>query len=178
MANGELIGATSKRYDGKGRDDRRSLGEVILAKRNRGEKMYGIAAELNISEPTARAYMKLALDARIPPTVDEYRRQMNDQLDTREAMMIQQIDALDAMLMSPDLTQTLALNILAERRQTVATLARLDERRAKLNGTDSPVRADVTVHNVDANEAELQEMMNEARAKAAREKTEQTDAVR
>lgn len=171
MANGELIGATSKRHSGRGSDDRRSLGEAILARRNRGEKMYEIVAELKISENTALAYMKLALDARIPPTVDEYRRQMNDQLDERAKMLQQQIDALDGMLNLPDVTATMALSVLAERRQTVATLVRLDERRAKLNGTDAPVRSDVTVTMQDGEDAELQEMIREQKARAAREAT-------
>lgn len=170
MRNGVLVGSTSKRHSGRGADDRRSMGEMILAARNAGQKMYGIAAGLNITEETARTYMKLALDARIPPTVDEFRRQQNDALDEREEMLRTQIAACDSILTSGIENPAVILSAMAERRQTVATLIRLDERRSKLNGTDAPVRADVTVHQVDTNEAELQEMMNEARAKAAREK--------
>jgi cell division protein FtsB len=170
VASGELIGATSKRHSGRGRDDRRSMGEQILARRNAGEKMYLIAAELRIGEETARSYMKLALDARIPPTVDEYRRQQNDALDERETMLRTQIDALDAMLTHPDLTQTMALALIAERRQTVGVLLRLDERRAKLNGTDAPVRVDATVTHLDTEDAELSAMIAEERARVANER--------
>lgn len=171
MAHGELIGATSKRHSGRGKEDRRSLGEIVLSKRTRGERMYEIAAELHISEQTAREYMRLALDARIPPTVDEYRRIQNDTLDQREVMMRQALDALDAMLGQLDEGQfALATSLLAERRQTIAALIRLDERRSKLNGTDAPVRVDATVTVNDSEDAELAELIAEERARVASER--------
>jgi len=177
MSSDVVIGSTSKRHSGRGRDDRRSMGEEILRRRTRGERMYEIVADLKISEDTANRYMKIALDARIPPTVDEYRRVQNDTLDQRETMLRQQIDALDAMLTTPDVPMSLAASLLAERRQTVATLLRLDERRAKLNGTDAPVRSDVTVTVQDGEDAELAEMIAEQRAAAAAREATKTDAV-
>lgn len=48
--------------------------------------------------------------------------------------------------------------------QAVDRLLKIQERRAKLLGLDTPVKADVTVHQVDARDAELMEMINEARA--------------
>jgi len=167
MGSEVVIGGTSKRHSGKGRDDRRHLGEIILSKRTAGEPMYLIAAELRISEDTARNYMKLALDARIPPTVDEYRRVQNEQLDQREQALRAQVSACDAILTMPDVTASMMLSAMSERRQTIATLIRLDERRAKLNGTDAPVRSDVTVTMQDGEDAELQEMIAEQRAAAA-----------
>lgn len=50
--------------------------------------------------------------------------------------------------------------------QAVDRLLKIQERRAKLLGLDTPVKADVTVHQVDARDAELLEMINEARAAA------------
>jgi hypothetical protein len=168
VTSGELIGATRKRYNGKGPDDRRSLGEQVLARRNAGEKMYAIAADMGVNEDTARSYMKLALDARIPPTVDEFRRQQNDTLDERENELRTQVRALDAMLTQLDPGQiTAALALIAERRQTIGVLLRLDERRAKLNGTDAPVRVDATVTHLDTEDAELNAMIAEERARAA-----------
>lgn len=170
MTSGELIGATSKRYNGRGPDDRRSMGETVLARRNAGEKMYAIAADLGVTEETCRSYMKLALDARIPPTVDEFRRQQNDTLDEREKELRTQISALDAMLTQLDPGQiTAALALIAERRQTLTALIRLDERRAKLNGLDAPVKSDVTVTVQDNEDAELAAMIAEQRARAASE---------
>lgn len=169
-----LMGARRRR-SGRGPDDRRAMGEVILAARNKGQKMYAICADLGISEPTGYTWMKLALDARIAPTVDEYRRQQNDALDERAAMLQQQIDACDAMLTTRDEegngpSMSLALSIMAERRQTVSALAKIDERRAKLNGLDAPVRTDVTLTVQDGEDAELAEMLAEARAAQANER--------
>lgn len=164
----ELAGSRRRR-SGRGPDDRRALGETILAARNKGQKMYAICADLGISEPTGYEWMKLALNARIAPTVDEYRRQQNDALDERAAMLQQQIDACDAMLTDPvdPPTKSMLLAIMAERRQTVIGLAKIDERRAKLNGLDAPVRTDVTLTVHDNEDAELAEMLAEARAAQA-----------
>lgn len=58
----------------------------------------------------------------------------------------------------PDITKNLAA---ADR------LFKAAERRAKLLGLDTPVKVDATVHQVDARDAELLEMVNEARAQRA-----------
>lgn len=84
MPAGQLVGATTKRHSGRGPNDRRSLGETILDRRIRGEQMRVICKHLGITEHTGYNYMRLALDARIPPTVDEYRRIQNEALDSRE----------------------------------------------------------------------------------------------
>jgi len=169
------LSGSQRRWAGRGPDDRRSKGEFILSQRNKGQKMVAIAHDLGVSEPTAYAWMKLALAARIAPTVDEYRAQQNDTLDERAAMLQQQIDACDAMLTAKDdegngPSANMVLSIMSARASYVALLLRLDERRAKLNGLDAPVRADVTVTHQDGEDAELQQIIRESQAKAAREK--------
>ncbi len=57
----------------------------------------------------------------------------------------------------PDITKNLAA---ADR------LLKAAKRRAELMGHDTPIRADVTVHQVDATDTALVELINEARAKA------------
>lgn len=51
--------------------------------------------------------------------------------------------------------------------QAIDRLLRIQERRAKLLGLDTPVRADVTVHQVDPTDIALAEMLREAEAKNA-----------
>lgn len=175
---GELIGSTRKKYNGKGPDDRRGMGEIILAGRNQGRRMFALCAELGVTEDTGRSYMKLALDARVPPTVDEFRRQQNDALDERLSSLQAQIDLLDVGLRSRDEegntpSATMVLALLAERRHTIVAMTRVEERRAKLNGLDMPVRVDATVTVQDGEDAELQQIIRESQAKAEREKGHQ-----
>jgi AraC-like DNA-binding protein len=53
--------------------------------------------------------------------------------------------------------------------KAVETLLRVAERRARLLGLDTPVKANVTVHHVDPRDLAIQELLNEARAKTAAE---------
>lgn len=147
-----LVGS-KRRSKGRSPDDRRSLGEMILAGRNRGERMHALARHFGIDEVTASNYMKLALEARIPPTVDEFRRQQNDVLDERTTMLQQQLDACTAALMADDLTEARMGTMMTLRLSTITTMLRVDERRAKLNGLDAPMRVEaVLVEHQDEDE--------------------------
>lgn len=53
--------------------------------------------------------------------------------------------------------------------KAIETLLRVAERRARLLGLDTPVKANVTVHHVDPADLALQEILVEARAKQAAE---------
>lgn len=165
---GELVGA-SRRYNGRGPTDRRHLGEQVLARRNKGETMYVIAADLGISEDSASRYMQLALDSRLVPTVDEYRRQQNDALDQIEQQNEEQMQLAEhlaregAKRTNPDLV----LRAASLRSEAIRQRVRIAERRAKLNGLDAPVTVNATVTHLDSRDAELEEIANEARAKAA-----------
>lgn len=140
--------------------------------------MHEIAKVLAIGEVTADRYMKLALEARIAPTVDEFRRQQNDRLDESSRKAAEQVEACEQIIRDeadkravggePNLA--IVLSAMRERANAVSLMLRIDERRAKLNGLDAPVQVQATVHQVDTEDAELAELVREAQAKAAAEK--------
>lgn len=179
--SGELVGSR-RRHSGRSPSDRRSLGEKVLAARNRGVKMHEVAKELGIGEATADRYMKLALEARIAPTVDEFRRQQNDRLDETMRRAEEQVDAANSIIADelakrgtddrPNVSVILAA--LRERANGLALALRVDERRARLNGLDAPTVVNATVHQVDAEDVELAELIREEQARAAAEQPKET----
>lgn len=179
-SHGELIGVTAQRNGGRGPYERRAMGEDILARRNQGQTIYTISQSLGVSEQTVYRCMRLALAARIAPTVDEFRRQQNDRLDqtqreieenTRAANEMARHALLDPLAPKIGLLQT-SIDL---RTKQIALQLRLDERRAKLNGLDAPIKVDATVTPVDPFDAEMSEMIRRAKAEKAAEET-QTDA--
>ena len=160
-----------KRHSGKSYADRLALGERVLAGRNNGLTMPMICRDLGISEDSGKRYLDLVLQARIPPTVDLYRRQQNDRLDQTQRAIEEQMDLANTIGRKGVETDnpTLMREAVAMRAQAIALQLRLDERRAKLNGLDAPVHLDVTVAQVDPLDAEMAEMVREAKAKMAAE---------
>lgn len=175
---GELVGSKQARFgpDGKSPKDRAWFGEKILAARNNGQTMPVIAKDLGLSLPTAYRYMDLALALRIPPTVDAYRTQQNDRLDQTQREIQHQIDAANYLVgeaMTPgNVSAPLLLKALEARDRAIALQLRLDERRARLNGLDAPIKVDAMVTQSDPREEELAEMVRQAKAKMAREKSD------
>lgn len=154
----------SRRQKGRGNADRRALGEQILAGRNKGQTMHAISRELGISEPSAYRYMNMALEARIAPTVDAFRAQQNDRLDETQRVIDENMRAADILgrrAVEED-SPALLERAVTLRNQTAALQIRLDERRAKLNGLDAPIKVDAVVTTQDIADAELQAMIREA----------------
>lgn len=163
---GDLVplGGTSRRHSGRGIYDRRSLGEQVITRRNAGEKMHVIAEDLGLSVKTCYAYMDLCLAERVALAVDEHRKLANDRLDETQAEISRQLDqanALARMGIEENRPSWVERGI-AQRAQALALQLRLEERRAKLNGLDAPVRVDVEHHVYDGVDAELAEMMRRA----------------
>lgn len=169
-----VVGSSDKRWGGRGYRERLDLGEKVLAKRNVGLPMVQAARDLGISRDTAERCMKLALAERIPPTVDEFRRQQNDRLDQTQREIEANIETANYLARKGAADENFAMveRAMAMRSQAVALQIRLDERRAKLNGLDAPIQADLTVHTVDPADAELAELLREAQAKAAAQSSE------
>jgi hypothetical protein len=63
----------------------------------------------------------------------------------------------------------LILEAIARRAQALDAKLRIAERRVKLNGLDSPVRTDMTVTEITAEDLELSALIEEAKAQAAAE---------
>lgn len=171
MAAGELVvpGSTNRRHSGRGHADRLAMGEKVLAHRNNGWTMPMICKNLEVSPATARRALELVLAERIPPTVDEFRRQQNDRLDQTQRTITENLELADRigrMGVEQDSVK-LVEQAIAIRSQQIALQLRLDERRARLNGLDAPVKVDATVTQVDPADAELAEMIREAKMKEA-----------
>ena len=166
---GELIGASQARHSGRGYRDRLALGERVLALRNEGWTMPMVAKELGISRATADRYLQVALAERVPPTVDEYRRQQNDRLDATQRTISENMEYADWLGRRgvAEENPKMVEQAIALRGQQVALQLRLDERRARLNGLDAPVKVDATVTQVDPADAELAAMIREMKAKEA-----------
>lgn len=179
--SGELVRVGSRRRQGGvGPNERVVIGERILDGRIRGEKMYDLAERLSqeygigISEPTAYRWMQLALDRRVVPTVDEFRKRENERLDATQRDLEENISAANAMIRLglEENKVSLIERGMNARMTAIGLQLRLSERRAKLNGLDAPIKVEATVSEADPREAELAEMVREARARAAREAQE------
>lgn len=174
MANsGRGVVATSwvGKHGGRSNIDRRAIGEKILDGRNRGRTMHEMVAEHGISEPSGYRYMKLALDARIAPTVDEFRRQQNDSLDLTERQNEEQLELAEHLARKgAELNNyDLILKAAAMRSQAIQVRVRIAERRAKLNGLDAPVQVKAEVVHLSEVDAELADIVRQAEEKVRRD---------
>lgn len=171
---GELVrvGGT-RRQGGRGPNERRAIGELILEGRLKGTQMHLLADEFDISEPTAYRWMQLALDARLIPTVDAYRERENELLDATQRQLQDNLEAANLLIRKglDDDKLGLVTKGMESRMQAIGLQLRLSERRSKLNGLDAPIRVDATITHRDAEDAELEELINEDRARAANEVT-------
>lgn len=172
---GELVRAVGgqRRQGHRSPKDREWLGEQVLALRNHGYTMPMVGKELDLPIATCYRYMDLVLAHRIPPTVDEFRKQQNDRLDETQREIVMQLDAANMLVRKAAENDAwpLLLDALKERDRALALQLRLDERRAKLNGIDAPIRVDATVNAApDPREEELAQMVREAKARMAAER--------
>lgn len=155
------------------------MGEAVLARRNGGETIYTISADLGISEESAYRYIRLAIAARIAPTVDEYRKQQNDRLDQTQRTIEENLHAATELAARAAAADPPSLALLERainlRAQQVGLQLRLDERRAKLNGLDSPIKVDVEHKAADPWDAEMAEMIRQAKAAQPVKEEVQTD---
>jgi hypothetical protein len=157
------------KYRGKTRTDRRAEAEQCLALRRDGQTVFQIAQALSMTEGLVHTRIKEALDARAAPLVDEYRKAGNDSLDARQRDARGNLVAAEALIefataaADPDLI----LKALAARAKGIELMLRIDERRAKLNGLDAPVQVETTVTVLDAEDAELAQMIRRTRQREA-----------
>lgn len=158
-----IVGPAGKTYDGKGEKERLAEAEAILSEFLLGTPVAILSERFELSRATIYRRVDEALAARIVPTVDEYRQQQNALLDDLTAKWRQQVDAAEVML-SDAAEQRSIVGVeraMKLRSDALAGLLRVVERRARLNGTDAPVRVEATVTDatpsIDAKVAELAE---------------------
>ncbi|MFC5947062.1 hypothetical protein ACFQH9_02065 [Pseudonocardia lutea] len=109
-----------------------------------------IAKQFGVSQATVQRRIAEWCAKVIVPKVEEYRAIENAKLD-------EICNVAGAIARNPEADPELRLKALDR-------LTRAADRRAKLNGLDAPVKADVTVHEVTQQDLELQEMLREAEA--------------
>lgn len=168
---------------GKGSAARRAEGEAMLADQVRGMRPTELEAKYGVSRATLYRRLEAALDERAPVTAEKRRAQLNASLDEQLVGWQANYDAgsrlcTEAIGAGPinDETGLATLDTgmlergLKIRADALAGIARVDERRAKLNGTDAPVKTELEVTQVTPQERELRDLLEQAaRDQAARE---------
>jgi hypothetical protein len=139
--------SVARRWGGKDERDRLIEGEQILTAYSNGHPVSELAERWGYAPSTVHNRLKAAIAARIAPTVDEFRATQNAVLDAQMLRIEEQLDAAmrlvalgteqkDASIIDRGMTQRL---------RAIETCLRIAERRARLNGLDAPVRAEVSV---------------------------------
>lgn len=175
-----IVAVGSKRtYDGTSPNIRRNYGEQILARRNKGEHLHAICADLGLNERTGKRYMQLALESRLVPTVDDFRKQQNDRLDATQRSITENLEVADRIgregIARGDFS--MVERAVKMRSDQIALQLRLDERRARLNGIDAPVKVDATVVTVTPADLEMEEAIRAAKAKMMLDDQQETAHV-
>jgi len=165
--NSAIVLANGVRRNNYSARERRDIGEKLLTARNRGIKLHEAVVEYGISERTGIRYINETIDSRVVPTVDAYRKQQNDLLDETQQKIADQYDIARELGARGIETQnaTLLEKAAAIRATAIGLQLRLDDRRAKLNGLDAPIRVDAVVTTQDVADAELQQMIRETQQK-------------
>lgn len=135
------------RYNGKGEAERLAEAERILSDKINGMPVSQMMEKYGCSKQTIYNRIDAAVKARIQPTVDTYREQMNAAYEEQMEMALQHKAAarilIDQATVSED-SRALAQGM-TEHARAFDMIARTREAQRKLNGLDMPVRADVHV---------------------------------
>ncbi len=128
--------------------------EEIYQLRLQGLTVRQIATQIGMPRSTVQNRLDSEITGRVLPVADEVRLLEVDRLDAWLARLENRLEQGEDPV------------------RVVPVLLKVQERRARLLGLDAPERADVTVHQVDAEDIELRELIDEARAKQAAEEAE------
>lgn len=159
---------SGKRNWGKTDRERLIEGEAMLRDKTMGLTLVQLMDKYGYSRQTVVTRLDMAIKARIPDTVDTYRAQINEAIDLAMSRLGRSIEMGESIIEHGRAQQDVAM---MERGQTMITnalrtMAGYLDRRAKLNGTDAPLKTESTIHQVTQADLSLQEMIREARAKA------------
>ena len=137
--------------------------EQILRERNRGATPGELMEKYGISKATLYRRLDEAIAARIAPTVDAYREQQNALLDDMLARWEQQMTAADELIVAASAKEDWTMFDRAVRMRETALngILRVAERRAKLMGTDAPVKVDANVTVNTATDAAIEALAAE-----------------
>ena len=159
------------KHGGKSDKDRLAEAEAILSDKINGMPVSQMMEKYGISKATVYRRIEDAVDARIAPTVDKYREQMNAAYDEQVVRANQNIagcmSLIDMITRDPEAKPgDLAVAISAHAR-AIELLNRIREAQRKLNGLDMPVKADVTVTHVTPLDTEISDLVSQLDAPTA-----------
>ena len=123
--------------------------------RLKGWTIRNIAKELECSVGSVHGWLQNAMNERIAEAGEDLRKLELDRLDSY-------LQKVECALDQPD----------ADLPKLLGTALRVGERRAKLLGLDAPERIDASVTQIGKDDVELMELLNEAKARQAREEDE------
>jgi hypothetical protein len=137
----------AQKVDGKGSKERLLEGEELLRLKALGWQASALCEKFNVSRATLYRRLDDAVKARLAPTVDAYREEQNRLLDDLMGKWSAQCDAGEVLVAHGATTEDMALveRGAKMRGDALNGMLRVSERRAKLNGLDAPVRAEVSV---------------------------------
>lgn len=135
------------RHSGKTEADRLREGEQILSDRINGMPVSQMMEKYSCSRQTIYNRIDQATKARVAPTVDAYRQQMNAAYEEQMEMALRhKAAALSLITMADAKGDPKALTAgMMEHARAFDMIARTREAQRKLNGLDLPVTANVNV---------------------------------
>lgn len=136
-----------KSYGHRSEKERMIIGVVILSKILNGASLRTIEREMGIPRMTVSRYRDKALSAIQTPTVDEARKVELERLES--------------------LAEAVWKTALTGDKEAIASYLKISERVSKLLGMDKPIQIEQTVHEITAQEAELQQLLAQAERDAA-----------
>ncbi len=156
-----VVGATRH---GQTEKDKLAQAEQILVDRlHHGLRPSELMEKYGISKAVLYRRLDAAVHARIAPTVDAYREQQNAALDELVARWERQEKAGEAMIEAGVVAEEWGRveKGMTMRAQALEAKLRILDRRAKLNGLDAPVKAEVTVTVNEGVDARIEALLDE-----------------
>jgi transposase-like protein len=152
------------------------MAQDMLVDKQRGMSVIDIAAKYGVTRQTVYNWMREYFERYPAPEVAQYREEQNMLLDSVQGRFFDELESASILMLDARLydEEGNALDRPDPKRMDVAArihnaalngLLRVAERRARLNGLDAPVKANVTVTVNTALDAELEEMAREVRAR-------------
>lgn len=137
-----LDGTEWRQWGKRSDSERLALGIIILQKHMKGKSLRTIETEMGIPLATCQRYKERALMSLQMPTVEQARREELERLDAI-------IEAVWPAVENGD-------------NAAIASYMKVSERKAKMLGWDKPLEISAVVHEITAQEAELNRLLAQA----------------
>lgn len=156
-------------HSGKNENQRLAEGEAILSDHVNGMPASALCEKYHVSKATLYRRIDTAIKERLAPTVDAYREQQNAILDEQVARVNQHLAAANVMMAKGEEVSDLGVmeRGMAHHLKAMEMLTRIVERRAKLNGLDAPVTANVHITVSSPVDDEIEALTSAMRARSA-----------